>query len=138
MITVARDVSHHRWRDDAGVYARQEVQITQAENSATVAGLSGSRREMGPHLVRVFHPKVFSEVEFAWQLAAANHCVTKDEFLSAMVVTDYDWGKLLEINWTALDYCPGGLHYYLLPSDHPVIDLAGLTLDWPSVDIIPI
>lgn len=135
---VRRDISHHNWRDDVGAYAPQDVQISQGERSATVVGLTGTRREMGPHDVRVISPGVFTEVELARLLAASTKGFTTQEFLDAMAMTDYDWGKLLEVNWTALDFVPGGLHYYLLPHGHPIVDLAGLKLDWPSISIQPL
>jgi hypothetical protein len=137
VITVSRDITHHAWRDDVGAYARQQVQISQEAHSATVTGLSGARREMGPHLVQVINPGVFTETELARHLAANAKSVTAEDVLSAMAVTDYDWGKLVEVDWTALDFEPGGRRYFLLPHEHPVIDLAGLKLDWPSIIIQP-
>lgn len=134
MMTVSRDISHHDWRDDEGVYARQDIHTLQGLGSATVKGLNGMRREMGPHAVQVLNPRVFTETEPALHLARSGGS-TAEEILSVMTSTDYDWGKLVEINWTALEYVPGGFFYYLLPLDHPVVDLAGLKLDWPSIAI---
>ncbi len=138
MITIARDITHHDWRDDVGAYARQEVQISQGVHSAIVVGLSGTRREMGPHDVRVLNPGMFTEIELARHLAASTKAVTQEEVFSVMAVTDFEWGKLVEVNWTALDFVPGGRHYFLLPHEHPVVDLDGLKLDWPSIVIRPL
>lgn len=136
VITVARDISHHDWFDEEGAYARQEIEISQREAFAVVIGLTGTARERGPHTVRVVSPNVFTRLDLAVHLES-EHQESRHELLGAMFTTDYSWGQLVALNWSDLDWVPGGISHYLLPHEHPVITLGLLKLDWPSIEIKP-
>ncbi|MEK8035053.1 hypothetical protein AACH06_29910 [Ideonella sp. DXS29W] len=137
VVTVTRRIEHRDWVDEGGSYAPQEIEIIQAKDSATVVGLSGTQREMGPHQVRVVSAAVFTPLDLARHFQDL-HGVETEALLDAMFTTDYPWGKLVALNWSAMGYVPGGVTHVILPNGHPAVDLGALKLEWPSVEINPL
>lgn len=138
MMTVPRQLQHHDWYDEEGVYVHQAITIEQHAQSATVTSQLGVLGEKGPHHVNVCEPAACTVLELAKQLVLQTQNLhTLDDILQIMMLTDYPWGKLLACDWSKLEYIPGGVSYYLLPNKHPAISIGKLKLDWPTVDVKP-
>lgn len=136
VITVRRDIQHHDWTDESGAYARQDIAVEQGKGFATVIGLTGNPRERRRHRVSILSPSVFTRLDLARHLHDGDGNGV-DEWLGAMFTTDYPWGKLVAVNWFAMDYVPGGISHVMLPHGHPAVDLGALQLDWPSIEVAP-
>ncbi|KAG8153335.1 hypothetical protein [Burkholderia catarinensis] len=125
------------WMTEEWIDTRQEIDIVQAVQSATVFGTTGRFAQNGPHLVEVLLPHLYVEKEVVAHLQSKpDTSQLPERIVRDAVKTDhYSWGKLISMDWGSLGYAPGGLEYCLLPIDGPAISIGFLRLDWTSVRI---
>jgi hypothetical protein len=125
--------SPHDWLDNTYAGSWRNVEVTQDF-------IDGSRMEIakGDRLIQSKYPRLL-DVPVGSVVDLVSHLEkiydATDRFSRAMRVTGYEWGELVEINWSSVGFAPGGTSYFLLPHDLPCVDLRCLQLDWGSVTV---
>jgi hypothetical protein len=125
------------WMNEDWVDTQQQIEIVQAELSATVFGATGRFAQTGPHLIEILSPHLYAAKEVvAHLLSKPNTSGLPESIVRDAVKTDhYSWGSLMSMDWGSLGYAPGGVEYCLLPNDGPAISIGFLRLKWTSVRI---
>ena len=139
LIMVPRDGVTYDWLNNDWVDTQQQIEIEQSDGSATVTGLTRSFPPRDPYLVRIVTPLINTEqgvIEYLQSQPIRSELATSDALRAAIKSQDFQWGKLLSLDWTALGYAPGGTEYCLLPAGGPAISVGLLRLDWATVRVI--
>lgn len=137
LVSVPRDGTEYDWLCNDWVRVRHLIEIEQADGWATVTGMNGSPREKRAHVVRPLQPAALTEdkiVDHFIESALTAH-TSVEEIISLIAITSYPWGRLVSLNWTALDYAPGGTEFCMLPNDGYAISLGLLALEWATVQV---
>lgn len=135
LVSVPRDGSEYDWLCDDWIEVPHLIKIEQADGWATVTGLNGGPTEKRRNVVRPLRPAALTEseiVDYFIQSALTEYC-TREDIEKQIAVTNYQWGKLVSLNWTALGYAPGGTEYCMLPNDGVAISLDLLALEWTTM-----
>lgn len=136
VINVPRN-GDYDWMNADWIDTQQEIEIVQLEQTATVFCATGRFAQVGPHLIEVLLPRLYTEKEVAAHLLSKPNTSRSPENMArdAVKVDRHSWGKLISMDWRAMGHAPGGIEYCLLPIDGPAISTGFLRLDWPSVEI---
>ncbi|WP_156401427.1 hypothetical protein [Duganella sp. Root1480D1] len=137
LVSVPRDGTEYDWICEDWVEVRHLLEIEQADGWATVIGLNGGPRDKKPHVVRPLSPTAFTEQEIVEYFikSASTAYTSRDQIKNLISTTNYPWGKVVSLNWTALGYAPGGTEFCMLPNDGCAISLGHLALDWATVKV---
>ena len=123
------------WLNGEDIGFWQNVEIAQNVTEGTDTATAIKSQVTKPTNARLLDAPISSAIDLARYLETVHTGVTTKNFLSAMLVVEYEWGKLVEVSWSALGFAPGGVSYFLLPHDLPCVDLWDLKLDWDSVTV---
>lgn len=125
------------WMNEDWIDKQQEIEIVQADQSATVLCATGRFAQKGPHLIEVLLPHLCTESDVvAHLLSKCNTAGLSENTVRDATKTDgFSWGALISMDWESLGYAPGGIEHCLLPIDGPAISIGLLRLDWPTVQI---
>lgn len=139
LVSVPRNGGDYDWLCDDWMEVRHLIEVEQADGWATVIGLNGSPREKRSHVIRPLQPAAITEQEiFDYFISSALNAHTSlAEIENPISIATYPWGKLVSLNWTDLDYAPGGTEFCMLPNDGYAISFGLLALDWDTVQLSP-